>query len=619
MTCPASFAQNGFRGRNDDGNETTATWKAAQNTNWSQAVDTNFRVRFQIQEGAACAGANKQWRLQYNLNSAGYVNVTATSSVVRASASGNLADAANLTDQLTGGTGTFQGATGFDEVDGICGGSSMDVAASGHAEAEFCVQLRSAETVAGDTIALRITDNGTAIASYTQTPTVTRSSGNITVTPTTLALVTATFAPVIKLVVIPPIATLSISTFASAIGQGVVPTTLAIVTTGFAPVIKLTVIPSTLALTLATFAPTVTVGGGGTTVTPTTLALTISTFAPVFGGGVVPTTKALSLTTFAPVFGGGVVPPTLALTIATFAPTVSAPRLVTPTTLALTVSTFAPVFGGGVVPITKALTISTFAPTVSAPRLVTPTTLALTISTFAPVVSVGIRTTPTTLALTIATFAPTIQTPVLATPTTKALTISTFAPAIGQGVVPTTKALIITAFAPVFGGGVVPTTLALTISTFAPVIGSGIIPPTKALSLTTFAPTIGVGVSATPTTKALVLATFVPSVTVDSGPITIVPEVATLLLHRFSPNAYERVINPAVDGIVIIPPKNTIGWAGGRGGTKLPLTSSKPAVEILGHYNLAKKSNEIARQQKQAKQAKTIVEILTIISDGDLW
>lgn len=175
MSCTASFTQNAFRGRNDDGNETTATWKAVQNTNWTQLVDTNFRVRFQAQEGAACAKNNVVWRLQYNKNAAGWVVVSAASSVVRSSASPNLADAANLTDQLTGGTGTFQGATGFDEVNGDAGGASMDLAASGHAEAEYCVQIRASDVADADSIQLRITDSGTALASYTQTPTITVS------------------------------------------------------------------------------------------------------------------------------------------------------------------------------------------------------------------------------------------------------------------------------------------------------------------------------------------------------------------------------------------------------------------------------------------------------------
>src|SRR3990167_10258780 len=173
--CTAAWNQVAFRGREDDGNETTANWIALQNTNWTQAVDVNFRVRFEVQETAACAGNNKAWQLQYNLAAAGWVTVDGASSVVRSSASPNLADAANLTDQLTAGTGAFQGATGFDEVNGAAGGNSMDVAASGHAECEFCVQIRSADVADGQTLQLRITDAGNALAAYTDTPTITVS------------------------------------------------------------------------------------------------------------------------------------------------------------------------------------------------------------------------------------------------------------------------------------------------------------------------------------------------------------------------------------------------------------------------------------------------------------
>ena len=46
----ANTEQIAFRGRNDDGSETTATWIAAQNTNWTQPTGTNFRVRFEVEE-----------------------------------------------------------------------------------------------------------------------------------------------------------------------------------------------------------------------------------------------------------------------------------------------------------------------------------------------------------------------------------------------------------------------------------------------------------------------------------------------------------------------------------------------------------------------------------------
>jgi len=357
MSCTAAFNQKAFRGRNDDGNETTATWKANQNTNWNQAKDTNFRIRLEVQETAGCAKANFQTiQLQYNRNGLGWNNVTDSSTVVRSTASPNLADAANTTDQLTVGTGTFVGGAGFDEVNGVAGSTAMDVATSGHFEVEYCVQIRSADVASGDTVQLRVTDGGSAFAAYDATPSVTVSSGNVTVTPTTLALTTSTFAPTVQT---PRVCT---------------PTTLALTTSTFAPTIVLgtRVVPATLALTTSTFAPTVSTPR---LCTPTTVALTTSTFAPTI------------------VLGTRVVPATLALTISTFAPTVTTAS------------------GGTVVtPSTAALTTATFAPTIQTPRLATPTTTALTLEAFAPTVSVTshVLVTPPTATLAITFFAPTI-------------------------------------------------------------------------------------------------------------------------------------------------------------------------------------------------------------------
>ena len=191
MSCTAAWNEKSFRGRNDDGNETTATWIANQSTNWTQLTDTNFRVRLEVQETAACGKNNVVWQLQYNKNSAGWVTVNGTSANVRSSASPNLADAANVTDQLTAGTGTFQGATGFDEVNGAAGGASMDIAASGHSEPEFCVQILSGDVADADSIQLRITDNGTAFASYDAMPTITVSKPAPSSVPRNYAVIVA--------------------------------------------------------------------------------------------------------------------------------------------------------------------------------------------------------------------------------------------------------------------------------------------------------------------------------------------------------------------------------------------------------------------------------------------
>lgn len=170
------------RGRNDDGSESTATWKAPEDQDWTQAVDQNFRVRFSVQNDTAAIN-NLDVQLQYNLNGAGWVNVTGTSNVVRSSASANVADAANLTQQLTAGTGAFEGATAFDEVNGICGGASYDIAATEHFEHEFCCQLRSADVVRGDKIQLRTinSDTGTPWTTYNVIPTMTAIGVNINV------------------------------------------------------------------------------------------------------------------------------------------------------------------------------------------------------------------------------------------------------------------------------------------------------------------------------------------------------------------------------------------------------------------------------------------------------
>lgn len=159
-----------FRGRNDDGSESGATWKVLVNTDWTQAVDENFRVRFEIEEDAG-ASFTLDPQLQYNLNGAGWNNVTGASSVVRATASPNVADGAATTNQLTqSGLGFVAGV--FDEVDGLAGSQTLN---NQHTEVEYCVQIRSADVNNGDTVQLRVTDAGTALNVYTQTPTITVS------------------------------------------------------------------------------------------------------------------------------------------------------------------------------------------------------------------------------------------------------------------------------------------------------------------------------------------------------------------------------------------------------------------------------------------------------------
>lgn len=59
----ATLEQEGYRWRNDDGNETTATWKAAQDTTITGATATNTRLRLIV--NAANDPASQVFKVQY--------------------------------------------------------------------------------------------------------------------------------------------------------------------------------------------------------------------------------------------------------------------------------------------------------------------------------------------------------------------------------------------------------------------------------------------------------------------------------------------------------------------------------------------------------------------------
>ena len=191
-----SLDQTNFRGRNDDGSESSATWIAAVNTDWTQDVDANFRVRFSWKSGADSGTPHPQ--LQYNLNSGGWNDVNATSSVVRSSASPNESDGALTTQQISSGTFFWNV---FDEVDGF--GSAVFNFSNESMEAEYCVQIRSGDVADEDTIDLRVVGQGsvgTVFDTYTNIPTITvnEAGGDVSVNATTVALTMATQAATVN-------------------------------------------------------------------------------------------------------------------------------------------------------------------------------------------------------------------------------------------------------------------------------------------------------------------------------------------------------------------------------------------------------------------------------------
>ena len=170
----AALDQEGFRFRNDDGSETTATWLAALNTNASLAVDTTYRLRMLIQNATVGAISDVDLEWQYNLASAGWNNITTSSSVIRAVASANFVDGDDCTQQL--GSGTFLSNNDGMTEDGTAGGANLDFTTNQETETELCFQVRSADVTHGQTIQFRLTrDGGTVLSTYTRTPTATVS------------------------------------------------------------------------------------------------------------------------------------------------------------------------------------------------------------------------------------------------------------------------------------------------------------------------------------------------------------------------------------------------------------------------------------------------------------
>ena len=138
--------QNAFRGRNDDGSESAATWKAATNIDWTQNVDENFRIRLVIAATGNLAGSTG-FQLQYNLNVLGWNDVTNASSVVRSILSTHFADADPTTQQV--GSGTFVVGE-MDENEGATGSISFNN--PDETEIEYVCEIRSADVVNNDTI-----------------------------------------------------------------------------------------------------------------------------------------------------------------------------------------------------------------------------------------------------------------------------------------------------------------------------------------------------------------------------------------------------------------------------------------------------------------------------------
>lgn len=173
---------NHFRFGVDELAESTHGWHANEDVSPAQGVigvDTVFLLRFNVQETGGTAAGNTDFQFQYNKNSAGWVNVTTTSSVVKAVAAAALTNGSACTKRLSG-TGTFESSGAGQTEDGTSGGAANDIAASGCSETECGLQVVGADVAGCDSIQFRLTSPDFAIT-MDVTPTVTVAASSVVV------------------------------------------------------------------------------------------------------------------------------------------------------------------------------------------------------------------------------------------------------------------------------------------------------------------------------------------------------------------------------------------------------------------------------------------------------
>ena len=150
----ANLAAFAFRFYEDDNADVDACTAAAlQDTTLDRNPADKFILRYGLNNDSS-AVYNGDIGLEYNLNGAGWVAVTTSSSVVKAVAGTPTNGAACDVDLLTGGTGAFDADAGTYSEDG---GASSACAKSSYGNWAFALQLVDGDVSDADTLTFRFT------------------------------------------------------------------------------------------------------------------------------------------------------------------------------------------------------------------------------------------------------------------------------------------------------------------------------------------------------------------------------------------------------------------------------------------------------------------------------
>jgi hypothetical protein len=165
---PPVVEQEAFQGRADD-TETlnSASFDYSLNTNFTQLVDTIFRIRFEIQETAGGDTGNVQYYLQYNHEGGGWNDIGAATPLQWALSGQYAAD--DAATQVIGDGSYVNG----DGVEGRANTGNIALT-SQSSESEWAVYIDSAQVAHNETIAVRVgTLGGAALDNYAVNLTIT--------------------------------------------------------------------------------------------------------------------------------------------------------------------------------------------------------------------------------------------------------------------------------------------------------------------------------------------------------------------------------------------------------------------------------------------------------------
>jgi hypothetical protein len=165
----ANTGQQRFWWRQDNGTETTASFRGALGTPWSPAagdLDTPQRIRFELGNTGGMDESSGSYNLYYDIDNGGYNPLTTSSSKVKLVSSAQSISDDDTTSEQMSGAQTFQ-AGRYDET-----GSSTNITivAGQETEVEFCIQFDSATITGGEVIKFQVYRDTSALDSYANTP-----------------------------------------------------------------------------------------------------------------------------------------------------------------------------------------------------------------------------------------------------------------------------------------------------------------------------------------------------------------------------------------------------------------------------------------------------------------